>query len=346
MNFVIPILNQYAYDNIPRNGKLKLDIKHHCEVPSKMLLIDHKGDCFICGCEAWLPITVGNVTDFNDLNEVWNSPVAKALQADIDQKLYTHCAVDRCGVVNNDVSLEKYTVSINIDESCNLACPSCRGGPFMLSSGAEYTLKSNRVHHILKLLESFDKPVHVVMSGNGDPLASSIMRPLIHNWEPKPNQTLRLFTNGLLLKKQLSDSPVVSHITQYFISMDAGSGPIYEIVRQPGKWVNLIENLDFLRDVVDRTGAEVLLKFVVQDTNWRDLENFALLCKKYNFKGNVNLLEDWGTFGKDFARHNVLDPNHPDYNAALKEIKRVIDNYRVLDEFWFDQIIYTLTNTI
>lgn len=344
MNLVIPIQNQYSYDTIPRNSQLKYNIKNHCEVPSKMLLIDYKGDCFVCGCEAWLPITIGSITDFNDLNEVWNSPTAKALQSDISQKLYTHCAVDRCSILNANVILKKYTVSINIDESCNLACPSCRPNAFMLSSGSEFELKSNRVHHIVKLLESFDKPVHVIMSGNGDPLASSIMRPLIHQWVPKPDQTMRLFTNGLLLKKQLADSPVVSHITQYFISMDAGSATVYENVRRPGKWTNLIENLDFLREVVDNTGAEVLLKFVLQEANWRDLENFALLCEHYKFKGHVSILEDWGTFGSEFSRHNVLDPNHPDYNAALKEIKRIISQYHKWNEFWFDLLIYNLTD--
>jgi molybdenum cofactor biosynthesis enzyme MoaA len=346
MNFVIPILNQYAYNTIPRNSELKYKITNRCNVPSKTLLIDYSGNCFVCGCEAWLPVTIGSITDFNDFSEIINSPVARALQEDIDQQLFSHCAVDRCGILTANRLFDQFTVSINIDESCNLACPSCRREPVMITNGTEFEIKKTRVHHIIKLLETADRPVHVVMSGNGDPLASAIMRPLIHSWKPKSDQTMRLFTNGLLLKKQLADSPVISHITQYFISMDAGSADVYENVRRPGKWTNLIENLDFLREVVDRTGAEVLLKFVCQDANWRDLENFLLLCKHYRFKGNVSRLEDWGTFGKDFAKHNILDPEHPDHNAALKEIKRVIDNYNVWDHFWFDRIFYTLTGTI
>lgn len=342
MKFVIPIQNQYSYDTIPRNGQLKYNIKYHCEVPSKMLLIDYKGDCFVCGCEAWLPISIGNITDFEYLNDVWNSPVAKALQADIDQKLYTHCAVDRCGVLNNDRTLETYTVSINIDESCNLACPSCRHMPIMRTSGPEFDIRATRVHHIVKLLESFDKPVHVVMSGNGDPLASSIMRPLIHSWVPKHNQTMRLFTNGLLLKKQLADSPVVSNITQYFISIDAGSKPVYEVVRQPGKWTNLIENLDFLREVVNTTNAEVLLKFVFQHTNWQDTENFAKLCNHYGFKGHVSRLEDWGTFGNAYSQHDVLLETHPDCSVAKQELKRVLEMYFDPLQFWADGILMDL----
>lgn len=349
MSFVIPIQNQYAYNAIPRNQDLKIDINNHCDSPSKMLLIDYKGDCFVCGCEAWLPISVGKIDDFNSLEEVWNSPGAKALQNDIDQKLFTHCAVDRCGVMHRNIKFNQYEVSINIDHSCNLACPSCRTSLTMITTGPVHELQKNRVHHIISLLENFNHPVKITMSGNGDVLASSIMRPLIHSWQPKENQSLRLFTNGLLLKKQLTDSPVVDHISDFMISIDAGSAPVYEIVRQPGKFKNLLENLDFLQQTVSRTGATVLLKFVFQKTNWQDLENFAKLCKHYGFEGHITRLEDWATFGSEFDSHNVLDPKHPDHLLALQEIKRVITQYyTVIDKYIeplkFDSIFHELTS--
>lgn len=345
---IIPIENQYAYNKLPRNQDLKLDISNHCNSPSKMLLIDYKGDCFVCGCEAWLPISVGKITDFNSLDEVWTSPVAKSLQSDIDQKLFTHCAVDRCGVVDRNIKFDRYEVFINIDYSCNLACPSCRTEINMVTSGPAHEIQKNRVHHIISLLERFEHRVHVTMSGNGDVLASSIMRPLIHSWRPNENQSLRLFTNGLLLKKQLTDSPVVDHISDFMISIDAGSAPVYEIVRQPGKFNNLIKNLDFLQQTVSRTGATVLLKFVLQKTNWLDLENFAKLCKHYGFNGHVTRLEDWATFGSAFDSHNVLDPKHPDHQQALREIKRVIDQYHTPynESFKFENYIHQLVNNV
>jgi MoaA/NifB/PqqE/SkfB family radical SAM enzyme len=348
MNFVIPIQNQYAYNAIPRNQNLELKIDNHCNSPSKMLLIDYKGDCFVCGCEAWLPIPVGKITDFNSLDEVWSSPIAKALQNDIDQKLFTHCAVDRCGVKYRNISFNRYEVFINIDESCNLACPSCRTELKMLTSGPLYDIQKNRVHHIISLLERFDHPVHVTMSGNGDVLASSIMRPLIHSWRPKANQTLRLFTNGLLLKKQLTDSPIINHISDYMLSVDAGSAPVYEIVRQPGRWKNLIENLDFLKETVKKTKSIVLLKFTMQKANWQDLENFVSLCKKYEFNCYIHRLEDWGTFGSSFNSMNVLDPKHPDHQQALREIKRVITKYHTPwdESVKFENILHELTDTV
>lgn len=346
MKFVIPIQNQFAYTTIPRNRDLKLNISSHCNSPSRMLLIDYKGDCFVCGCEAWLPISIGNITDFNKLEDVWDSPVAKVLQEDIDQKLYSNCAVDRCGVIHRDVIFNKYQVSINIDESCNLVCPSCRSSAVMITNGPEYEIKLKRVNHIVSLLEKFEHPVHVIMSGNGDALASSIMRPLIHKWEPKPTQTMRLFTNGLLLRKQLTDSPVVNHISEYFISIDAGSKEVYENVRRPGKWENLIENLDFLHKVVNRTNAGVLLKFVFQAANWRDTENFIKVCNNYGFKGHISRLENWGSFGSSYYQHDVLSSSHPEQALAIQELNRVLGIYHDRNRVWVDHTLSELTNTL
>jgi len=325
--FIIPIANQHAYHSIPRNADLKLKIDNHCNAPSRQLVIDWKGDCFVCGCEAWLPISIGQISDFNSLSGVWDSDPARALQADIDSGAYTHCAVDRCGVVHASKIDNTHVVSINVDESCNLRCPSCRPNAIMISSGAEYDRKLAQVQHIRRLLEEFTEPCHIVMSGNGDPLASAIMRPLIREFRPGPNQTIRLFTNGLLLKKQLDDSPILDHITQYFISIDAGSAPVYECVRLGGQWSQLIANLTWLQATAKRTGAEVLLKFVLQQDNYRDMQNFCQLCVDMGFSGVINRLEDWGTW-TDYTEHDVIgNARHADHSAAMQYLSNTYNKY-------------------
>ena len=325
--FVIPIANQHSYNSIPRNADLKLTIDNHCNAPSRQLVIDWKGDCFVCGCEAWLPISVGQISDFDSLASVWNSNTAVALQADIDSGAYTHCAVDRCGVVHASKIDKTHVVSINVDESCNLRCPSCRPAAIMINSGPVYDQKLAQVQHIRRLLEEFEEPCHIVMSGNGDPLASAIMRPLIREFRPGPNQTIRLFTNGLLLKKQLDDSPILDHITQYFISIDAGSAEVYERVRLGGQWSQLIANLTWLQDTAKRTGAEVLLKFVLQQDNYQDMQNFCQLCVDMGFSGVINRLEDWGTW-TDYAVHDVIgNIAHPDHSAAMHCLSNTYNKY-------------------
>lgn len=319
----IPIENQHSYSHIPRNAQLGYSINNHCNAPSRQLVVDWKGDCFVCSCEAWLPISVGRIDQFSELSEVWNSNSAQELQADIDAKKFTHCAVDRCGILDANLTDQHYVISINIDESCNLRCPSCRTDLVMTTAGPDYDRKLSQVNHLVNMLEKFDQPCHIVMSGNGDPLASSIMRPLIHRFRPRSTQTIRLFTNGLLLKKQLTDSSILSNVTQYFISIDAGSGPVYERVRLGGQWKNLIENFDWLQQIKSQTNAEVLLKFVLQKDNWADMQNFANLCEYYGFNGVINRLEDWGTW-KNFNEHDVIgNVKHSDHVSALQELKQV-----------------------
>jgi MoaA/NifB/PqqE/SkfB family radical SAM enzyme len=197
----------------------------------------------------------------------------------------------------------------------------------MISSGPEYDQKLAQVQHIRQLLEEFAEPCHIVMSGNGDPLASAIMRPLIREFRPGANQTIRLFTNGLLLKKQLDDSPILDHITQYFISIDAGSAGVYERVRLGGQWSQLITNLTWLQDTVKRTGAEVLLKFVLQQDNYQDMQNFCRLCVDMGFSGVINRLEDWGTWA-NYAEHDVIgNTNHTDHLAAMYYLSNTHNEY-------------------
>jgi MoaA/NifB/PqqE/SkfB family radical SAM enzyme len=340
--FTIPIVNQLSYRSIPRNKELNLNIENHCDFPSRVLVVDWQGNCFVCACEAWLPITVGNITDFNELTDIWNSSVATALQADIDQKKFTFCAVDRCGILNQNMTAAGYAghnnnpniyyISINIDESCNLHCPSCRKETVMYNSGPEYETKLAQVNHLVDLLKRCDSPMHVIMSGNGDPLASNILRPLLHHWQPKKDQTIRLFTNGLLLEKQLTNNKIVDNITQYFISIDAGSAEIYEQVRAPGRFDILTKNFDFLRQLVDQTKATVLLKFVLQQTNYNDMQNFVDLCEKYQFNGVINRLEDWGTWD-EYAQHDVVgNVDHPLHDMTIDNLKKIYaQNYPFLE---------------
>lgn len=325
---IIPIENQHSYDAIHRNRDLKLSISNHCDAPSRVLVVDWKGDCFLCSCEAWLPVSVGKISDFSRLADIWSNTTACALQDDISQRKFTHCAVDRCGILDSSITYDQYLVSINIDESCNLACPSCRKDSVMITSGPVFDRKLAQVNHMVDMLEMFEQPCRVVMSGNGDPLASAIMRPLIHRWQPRSNHSIRLFTNGLLLKKQLADSPVLAHVAEYFISIDAGSAPVYERVRLGGSWDRLLENFDWLRDQVAQQPARVLLMLVVQRENYHDVNNFCQLVNHYGFDGSITYLEDWGTWS-DFPNQDVIgNEKHPEHGAAVQALRQAYQTYK------------------
>lgn len=316
--------NEHMLKWYPR-GKEVTGILNTCNLPYKALGIDTAGDCYLCQCEAWLPVSVGNILDFNTLEDVWDNPIAHEIQQDVTDKKFTHCAIEHCFIADQDIIFQNHYISVNIDESCNLACPSCRRDLINHTSGDEFERKSKMVNHLVDLINNFDKPVKLVMSGNGDPLASLIMRPLVLNWTPKGNQFIKLFTNGLLMKKLLPSSSVLPHINEYQISVDAGSKDVYEVVRRPGKFNILIDNLEWLSE--NRTSDTVVyLQFCVSANNAHDIVNFADMCKKYNFIGNVTKLDNWNTFD-DFNQMDVIDnTSHVLHNIALEQL-RIVDQY-------------------
>tara|TARA_Y100000310_G_scaffold2309_1_gene2958 strand:- start:2866 stop:3399 length:534 start_codon:yes stop_codon:yes gene_type:complete len=160
------------------------------------------------------------------------------------------------------------------------------------------------------------------MSGNGDPLASRVYRAFVLNMKPMQNITFQFKTNGLLMRKLLPKSPILSQITEYSISVDAGDCDTYEKVRLGGSWEQLIDNLNWVKETAQRYSASVHLNFCFQNSNYNSVSAFADVCKQYGFDGQIRRVEDWGTF-KDFQKENVLNSNHPNHKLAVIELKKV-----------------------
>jgi len=319
--------NPIIFANYPRGQDWPTPINNHCDQPFRVVNIDLEGDCYVCQCEAHLPVSVGNITDFDRLQDVWTNPIAIKLQQTILDRSYTYCAVQHCGIINADHVMNRYQIGINIDESCNLSCPSCRRQSINHTSGPLYHTRLAKVMHLIDLVNQFTEPVHIVMSGNGDPLASAIMRPLLLNWQPKNHQTIKLHTNGLLMKKLLPTSSILEHISEFHISVDAGSESVYEVVRRPGKFDALLENLEWLRNNRPRN-AQVTLLFVVSAMNVSSIVPFADLCQRYGFTGEYTKLDNWGTFD-NFDSQDVSRASHPMHSTMCQQLALVAEKSHV-----------------
>ena len=204
--------------SMPRGKRYSGSIHNSCNVPFRSVSIDFKGNCLLCTCDGWLPIPVGQVQEFNSFDELFSSPIAKILQNDVTNKKFTWCAVDHCGIKNQNILRDYMYLSINIDDSCNLWCPSCRREQIMYLEGTEFDKKQADLMRIIQWLDQYNDSIFIELSGNGDPLASAILRPLFHTLKPKSSQNFLLKTNGLLIKKQLHDSPILPNIKQFSIS--------------------------------------------------------------------------------------------------------------------------------
>jgi molybdenum cofactor biosynthesis enzyme MoaA len=334
---------QYLFTlaSMPRGFNTKQSIGNKCNVPSKNISIDYLGNCFLCECDGWLPLPVGKVLDFASISEVLLSPQAKLLQSDVSEGLFSWCAVDHCGIRTGDRIKHVLELAINIDESCNLYCPSCRRDPVMQTQGTEYEKKLENIKRITQWLERWNDRIHIIMSGNGDPLASHVIRHLLLNFVPQPLHTFTLKTNGLLIKKLLGKLPIINHITNFSISVDAGSESVYEDVRRPAKWNMLIENLEFLQDIGKNSITG--LNFALQNKNYKDVPAFVDLCQKFGFAANIHQLDDWGTWSiiepeiKDtwtikngtFNQQDILSSTHINHLEAKNIIQSYVTHKKV-----------------
>jgi len=324
----------YTLRSMPRGKDYSDPIKYSCNLPFTHVTVDSNLDCFLCQCDGWLPVPVGKVFDFETLEDVWSSPTARMLQIDIDKKKYTWCAVNHCGVTAKDVrNYAPHTLYINIDDSCNLACPSCRRELRMLDQGPEFENKTRGLAHIVKWLEKFEHPIMISLGGTGDALASQLCRDFIKKYCHKVTQTFEITTNGLLLRKVIENSSIRPAVSIFSISVDAGSAEVYEQVRRPGKWSVLIENLEWLS--TNKKNSKVRLNFVLQKTNFRDLPAFMELCKKYNFAGSIQSLNDWGTWNSKPVlnpdAYTIVNGTYLDHDVANSTHSDHADFIQVLD---------------
>ena len=320
MEHLVPrhLRHQYnLYDRTPKSG-----INNICNFPSKVCTVSVEGHCFLCQCDGWLPISVGQITDFKKLEDVWQNETAKIIQKDLLEKKFTYCSVDSCNIKKHDVILNKHFLGLNFDESCNLACPTCRKSKINITSGKRFDKKMQIAEHISNLISNFEQPLEIKLSGNGDPFASLIYRNILMNTTPKSNHDYHILTNGLLLKKLLLKTKVYSQIKIIDISIDAGDKETYERVRKGGEWDLLIENLDFLH-TLDKPWI-INLNMVVHKNNMNSISNFVNLVKKYNWMGRLSRIENWGTFNNEqWAEQNVFANTHPNYNQVKNTITAI-----------------------
>lgn len=331
----------YVMNSHPRGSSVREPIVNSCNLPWRTVNIDAFTNCMLCRCDGWLPKPVGKITDFDSLEQIWSNPQAKIIQADVESKKYTWCAVQHCGVMQEDIFQPHYELIFGIDNSCNLACPSCRREKIMHTQGDLFEQKLQAVEHTVKLLNKFEHRIHVTLASTGDPLASHIYRPLLHSYQGQDSQTFTLFTNGLLIKKQLDKTALLDRITEFRISVDAGSASTYEQVRLGGDWNVLMQNFDYLHE--QGRASQVRLMYVVQQQNFRDIPKFVQLLEHYGFSGTLMQLDDWGTWNHDvvalpdtwtqkhgtFRQHNVLDSRHGSHAECRSVVESVLDHPRL-----------------
>ena len=288
-----------------------------CPRPFTEMYIDERGDCHLC-CPFWMNKVAGNVLTASPL-EIWNGATATELRATILDQSFKHCS--NCGnrsIIRDTASPYDLSVvdvlTLSYDQTCNLACPSCR----VSAKGA--SPMAHKIHRIVidsgilryvKCLRAF---------GGGDALASSLFRELLRRLptlDCHPEMTLSLQTNGLLLTPERYDEVLRSGfpIKEVLVSVDASNAATYKLVRG-GDWNVLMTNIANLRG----KGVRTQMNFVVQDINYREISDFVELAHVLGVNDvYFSELENWGTYDtSDYLERAVHRPDHPHHADLVR----------------------------
>ena len=323
---------KFTYNQRGMDFNKNLNLKgKFCYHPFNTITVDGYGDVYVCICQAWLPISVGKIYEFNSLREMVTNPRAREIQASILDGSYKYCDHNNCGLIhNNSLSnrVDHKTDTVNwinfaLDSSCNLTCPSCRRDFTFLSNGPDFDKRMALSDHMVKLIEKHDHPLKFTLSGDGDPFASLIYRNMLNklNLKGKKGFEIEIVTNGILVKDHWDKmSGVHDHVVRFKISFDAGTESTYNITRRGGSWNKLIESSRYIVKWKQKNYSQMSLaaNFVVQQSNYKEMNTFVDLCTDLGFDEILfQKITDWGTFD-NYDSHAVWKDTHPEYKEFLK----------------------------
>lgn len=285
------------YHNLPNE---KTHINNTCNVPLTTLNIDHKGRVFLCDCDGWLPYSVGHITDFSNLEDVYNASMAKLIIKSVTEQKFTYCSTAACSIEKSSKfkPLSSLTIYLGIDISCNYSCPSCRERIIFDQSSEYLNERKQWADSVINIIKSNpEKRIIVVIGSNGETFVSKVYLHIIKELKNLSHVRFIINTNAssVIDHKDLLDDVFFKKVRQFMVSIDAATKETYEKLRRPGKWENLLENLDYITSF----GLPINANFIVQKSNFREILPFVDFCKQYNMTISFTLMTDWGTY------HNI-----------------------------------------
>ncbi len=337
----------YAQDQLLRLSKHDAQERNRlngyfCRSPFEFMHIDPKRRVYTC-CPSWLPYSVGDINEAQDLESCWNSDEAKTLRNSILDGSFKYCSRFNCPRISGkDIDLPKLescqeiiergvttprVLKLADDKTCNLACPSCRKG-FITASKEERARLKNIFISMMPIL---DEVKEIQLAGDGDPFASeyyrNIIRYLTHNRQPDTCR-IDLYTNGNLLSPSMwTRLRLEGFTTRIYVSIDAATEKTYRQVRHGGNWSKLSRNLLFMSDLICRGIIKSLtIGMVIQEINFEEMIGFIRLGKHLNCtRVDFKPLRNWATFTEsEFLNRCISLPSHPRHSEYLEIISNPV----------------------
>lgn len=334
-----------------------------CSMPWDYLELSHTDSetisSYAC-CPMWTNnYSFGNLNSNNkNFESIWNSEPAKNFRKSILDGTFKYCNKNTCPyIVSNtlpskdDVLFGKHGdghkdiieknlltsncpkyISLSYDVSCNLSCPSCRKQIKFLNeknNSEEYKFKQSLQDQLIDYLYKCKSPVLVTITGSGDPFASKLFWEFLQKLDGNLNKniSITLQTNGILFNRENWKKlhKLHNNVINAIISLDAGCEETYNYVRRGGNWKTLMENLKFVSELhYENKLGYVRVDCVVQKKNYKELDKFVDIAKKYNFLCFLQkLIKITDTYTeKEFKLHDICAESHPEHEEFIKIINQ------------------------
>ena len=328
-----------------------------CRKPWTFVEVHTDGNVYNC-CPGWVTKPIGNILE-QTWGDVWNGKVSQEYRQSMIDSSFKNCIEKNCSLLLSDklpkgspifekddldILWRKFklvddtgplVVNFCYDRSCNLSCPSCRD-ELVMNSPKSYEWKNIEKIHKITIEEIIKDAYRLYITGTGDPFASPFFRSFLQEFDSKKYPKvglIHLHTNGNLWTKQMWESMSNAHpfVKSTEISIDASTKETYEKVRRNGDWDMLMDNLDYINTL----GLEkVILSFVVQDENYKEIIEFEKLKDKLknipNLKTHYHKITQWGHMTDDvFEQKAVWKKGHKNYD----EFKKVWNDFlKIMDK--------------
>jgi len=341
-------LKTINFHNQPTKFPPKDFVNKICLEPFRTIEIDLKGNVSLCGCALWMPTKVGNIFQ-QSISEILGSDLAQDIRASIGRGSYEYCNGVVCSTIAMDQLVEVESLNeqhqhavthpetwtlpqqiyISGDATCNLSCPSCRTRIFKINENqVDQQLRLGQVLKDHLFTNSSDQPIVLHVSTSGEVFASPLLLKFLSSIEPEkfPNLRLWLQTNGLLAPKFWHKlGSMVDRIDNITVTVDAAQRDTYERLRRGGKWTDILESLEWIKNKKDQNGMTLHLRMVVQQDNIDQLLEFYELGQNYLAKQiDYVRITNWGTYSEEeFKAIDIFDIDHPNRDHAMAKLEQI-----------------------
>jgi MoaA/NifB/PqqE/SkfB family radical SAM enzyme len=288
---------------------------------------------FNCRCSGHVPFPLGYAKDFNTFDEMFKSDQSTKHQESVANKNFEYCTTQFCGIEGGNINIKPngIYVCLEIDNSCNLSCPSCRERMVFVND-KDILAKLNAIaDKVCQWIKSTDKIVTVEFCG-GETFVSLVYTDLLLKLLTYHNARVVVRSNGLLIKTHVPKIEDRIMNMSLSISIDASSKEVYEKVRRGGKWDTLLQNLEYVKQLtIKYPDLRVTSTFVVQQENINDIIPFVEFSKQYNLDPHFSVLEDWGSWN-NYEEHCIHLPTSTQYSKfqdTVTKLKDLVPDYSI-----------------